>query len=96
VSTRITFDKDPAAELVYGFDVAGRLATGKTVTAATASVPSGSTLTLVSAGYSGTQVYCRVTGGTVGRTEPVTLQWTTDGSPADVDQHTLWLKIIER
>ena len=89
---RLQIDKDPAASLRYGFDIAGILADGDTITGIT--IPAQAGVTATQAGYSGTVVSCRVAGGTAGDTGSVTLRWTT--TQGDTDERTLLFRLVER
>ena len=90
--SNIKWVKDPNASLRYGFDVAGTLATGDTLTGVSISAQAG--VTAASAEYSGTQVWCRVTGGAAGVNGSVTLRWTT--AAGDTDERTILFVVQER
>ena len=88
----LQIDKDPAASLRYGFNVADVLAPGDSVSGISISAQSG--ITVSAAGYSGTVVSCRVAGGTAGTTGSATLRWTT--AQGDTDERTMYFRVIDR
>lgn len=89
---QLSWTKDPQASLRYGFDVADMLAGGDSVTGA--SIQSQQGVVATDAQFSGTEVYCRVSGGTAGQTGTVVLRWTT--AQSDVDERTLTFTIEDQ
>ncbi len=87
-------DKDPDASLIYGIDVADVLAEGDTLAGTPTAAASGGGVTVAGAGYSGTVVYARISGGTAGQLVDVTFTWTT--AQGDTDQRTVRLRIVQR
>lgn len=87
-----TIDKDPAASLRYGIDVAGLLSPSDSVTGVSIAAQSG--ITAASAAVSGTVVSCLVSGGAAGQTGSVTLRWTT--AQGYTDERTLYFRVVER
>lgn len=88
----LQIDKDPAASLRYGFDVANVMTPGDSLSGVTISEQDG--ITASAAGYTGTVVSCRVAGGTAGTTGSATLRWTT--TQGDTDERTLLFRVIDR
>lgn len=91
---RMQIDKDPAASLRYGFDVAGLLASGDTISPTAVTISGQAGVTATQPGATGTVVSCRVAGGTAGETGSATLRWTT--AQGDTDERTLLFRVIER
>lgn len=89
---RLQIDKAAGADLRYGFDVAGILATGDSITSIAIAAQAG--ISASQAGYSGTVVSCRVAGGTVGDTGSVTLRWGTQ--QGDTDERTMVFAVVAR
>lgn len=89
---RLQIDKDPAASLRYGLDIAGVLADADAIQAVT--IPEQSGVTAAQAGHSGTVVSCRVSGGTAGEVGSVTLRWQT--TQGDTDERTMLFRVVER
>jgi hypothetical protein len=87
----LTWTKDPAASLRYGFDVVDLLAPGDTL--ATVSITEQTGITAADPQYAGTAVFCRVSGGAAGQQGQVTLRWTT--AQGDTDERTLRFTLLD-
>ena len=91
---RMQIDKDPAASLRYGFDVAGLLASSDTISPGAVTISGQSGVTATQPGATGAVVSCRVAGGTAGEIGSVTLRWVT--TQGDTDERTLLFRLVER
>lgn len=90
----MTFIKDPQAVLDYAFDWSAWLAADETITTATVTVPTPSTLTVNGSTHTDSVVTAWLGGGTVAMNYPVTCHITT--SQGRQDDRTIGVKIQER
>lgn len=90
----MTFIKDPAATLDYGFDWSAWLAADETITTATVTVPDASALTVNSATHTTSLVTAWLSGGTVQMKYPVTCHIVT--SAGRTDERTIQVRVQDR
>ena len=93
---RPTIDKDPQAQLDYGFDWTDWLASSGPDTIAAFSVSTTGGLTAASVAHAAGVVTCVVSGGSVGVAATITCSITTTGPPARVDERTIWVNVVQR
>ena len=88
------FEKDPQAVKNYKFDWSDWLDTGETIQSRTVTVPSG--ITLDSDSATNTSVQATLSGGTVGESYDINCEIVTNSSPAQTEQRTLTILIVEK
>jgi hypothetical protein len=95
-----TFDKDPDAELIYGVDWTAWLNTAATISASVWDVEAitGDAAPLVSssASVTGNIAKTLLSGGTVGNTYRIRNRITTNETPAQEDDRSFYIRIVER
>jgi len=93
-SGRYVIDKDPNAVLDYSIDWdAWVTPLGVNIVSLDVIVNG---VTVVASFFNGTVTTAYISGGTVGEKATVTFRITTSGTPARVDDRTIYLKIVER
>ncbi len=90
-----SFNKDPQADLPYGFDWARWLPSGRAIASSIwASSPSG--LTLHSDSVDGPRTSIFLAGGDVGAAYIVTNHIMSDGAPPLIDDRSFLIRVINR
>lgn len=87
-------DKDPGAELDYGFDWTDWLTGDEVIDAVDWYVPSD--LVLFDEAFSDTVAVAWIRGGTVGKSYIVTCHMQTDSTPQRVDERSFIIKVKQR
>lgn len=87
--SRPTIDKDPAAALTYGRDVAGLLAPGDTVSTVTGQASGG--VAASAPDFEGSVLRVKISGGTPGQMASYKFTWTTAGG--DIDSRSIYFNV---